>query len=414
MDGGRALTIEQQRKILERGVEEILPAGELEPLLRLAEKERRPLRVKLGIDPTASDIHLGFAVVLRKLRQFQNLGHTACLVIGDFTASIGDPTGRSKTRPILSRADIERNIQSYEQQLYRILDPDRTEIFYNGDWLAEMRFADVVQLASQYTAARILERDDFAKRVEDQQPVYIHEMLYPLCQGQDSVQIRSDIELGGSDQKFNNLVGRDLQRNAGQRPQLVMLMPLLVGTDGVEKMSKSLGNYIAIDESPEEQFGKTMSIPDEQIVPYMELAAGASPEEAEAARAENNPMAAKTALAKRIAALYHGLEAAERAAEHFAATVRRRETPDEMPTLNAAPLIENSGEKGGEKEGVWIVKLIAEAGFADSNSAARRLIQQGAVSIDGERITDANAQVFPDDGAVLKAGKRRFVRLVMK
>lgn len=410
MDGARALTIEQQRKILERGVEEILPAGELEPLLRLAQSENRPLRVKLGIDPTASDIHLGFAVVLRKLRQFQDLGHTACLVIGDFTASIGDPTGRSKTRPILSRGDIEQNIQSYEQQLYRILDPDRTEIFYNGDWLAEMRFADVVQLASQYTAARILERDDFAKRVEDQQPVYIHEMLYPLCQGQDSVQIRADIELGGSDQKFNNLVGRDLQRNAGQRPQLVMLTPLLVGTDGVEKMSKSLGNYIAIDEPPEEQFGKTMSIPDEQIVPYMELAADASPEEIEAARAENNPMAAKTALAKRIAALYHGHEAAERAAEHFAATVRRRETPDEMPTLNAAPLI----EKNGEKEGVWIVKLIVEAGFADSNSAARRLIQQGAVSIDGERITDANAQVYPKDGAVLKAGKRRFVRLVMK
>ncbi|MDE0021304.1 MAG: tyrosine--tRNA ligase [Candidatus Poribacteria bacterium] len=410
MDGGRALTIEQQRKILERGVEEILPAGELEPLLRIAQSENRPLRVKLGIDPTASDIHLGFAVVLRKLRQFQDLGHTACLVIGDFTASIGDPSGRSKTRPVLSRAEIERNVHSYEQQLYRILDPDRTEISYNGDWLAEMRFADVIQLASQYTAARMLERDDFAKRIEDQQPVYIHETLYPLCQGQDSVQIRADIELGGSDQKFNNLVGRDLQRNAGQRPQLVMLMPLLVGTDGVEKMSKSLDNYIGIDEPPEEQFGKAMSIPDEQIAAYLELATDAPPEEIEAARGAQNPMAAKTALAKRVAALYHGREAAERAAEHFASTVRRREAPDEMPELNAAPLIEDNGKN----KGVWIVKLIAAAGFAESNSAARRLIQQGAVSIDGERITDANAHVSPADGAVLKAGKRRFARLVMK
>ena len=413
MDGGRDLAIEQQREILERGVEEILPAGELEPLLRAAQRENRPLRVKLGIDPTAPDIHLGFAVVLRKLRQFQDLGHTACLVIGDFTASIGDPTGRSKTRPVLSRADIERNVHSYEQHLYRILDPDRTELFYNGDWLAEMRFADVVQLASQYTAARILERDDFAKRMEEQQPVYIHEMLYPLCQGHDSVQIQADIELGGSDQKFNNLVGRDLQRSAGQRPQIVMLMPLLVGTDGVEKMSKSLGNYIAIDEPPEEQFGKAMSIPDEQIAEYLEFAADAPPEEIEAARAGQNPMAAKTSLAKRIAALYHGSEAAERAAEHFAATVRRQEAPDDMPELNAAPLIENSGNNSGENGGVWIVKLIAAA-FGESNSAARRLIQQGAVSIDGERVADSNAHVFPVDGAVLKAGKRRFVRLVMK
>ena len=230
------------------------------------------MRVKLGIDPTASDVHLGFAVVLRKLRQFQDLGHIACLVIGDFTATIGDPSGRSKTRPILTRDQVVEHVRSYERQLYKILDRDRTEILYNSDWLGTMSFSDVVGLASQYTVARLLERDDFSKRFAAKQPIFVHELMYPLCQGYDSVMIRADIELGGTDQKFNNLVGRDLQRNAGQDPQVVMLMGLLVGTDEVEKMSKSLGNYVGIDEPPAEQFGKLMSISDDLIGHYYELA----------------------------------------------------------------------------------------------------------------------------------------------
>ena len=402
MDGA-GLSIQRQAALLARGTEEILPEGGLEPLLRRAKEERRPLRVKLGIDPTASDIHLGFAVVLRKLRQFQDLGHTACLVIGDFTASIGDPSGRSKTRPVLPREEIERNVRSYEQQLYRILDPERTEISYNGDWLAPMRFADVIRLASQTTVARLLERDDFAKRMAEEQPVFMHELLYPLCQGWDSVQIESDIELGGSDQKFNNLVGRDLQRSAGQEPQLVMLLPLLVGTDGTEKMSKSLGNYIGIDEPPNEQFGKIMSIPDELTAPYLELATDAPAAEVAAAKAGAQPMEAKLALAKRVVEIYRGEEAAQEAAAHFAATVRRREQPSDMPELDAADLLED-----GE---IWIVKLVAAAGFASSNSEARNLIRQGAVSIDGERIQDPNAQARPKNGAVLKVGKRRFARI---
>ena len=249
-----------------------MPEDGLAQLLRLAQTKKRPLRVKLGIDPTASDVHLGFAVVLRKLRQFQDLGHIACLVIGDFTATIGDPSGRSKTRPILTRDQVVEHVRSYERQLYKILDRDRTEILYNSDWLGTMSFSDVVGLASQYTVARLLERDDFSKRFAAKQPIFVHELMYPLCQGYDSVMIRADIELGGTDQKFNNLVGRDLQRNAGQDPQVVMLMGLLVGTDGVEKMSKSLGNYVGIDEPPAEQFGKLMSISDDLIGHYYELA----------------------------------------------------------------------------------------------------------------------------------------------
>ena len=402
------LSLEEQRRILMHGVDEVVPEGALEELLRRARRERRPLRIKLGIDPTASDIHLGFAVVLRKLRQFQDLGHIACLVIGDFTALIGDPSGRSKTRPILSRDQVVEHVRSYERQLYRILDQERTELAYNADWLAPLQFTDVVALASQYTIARLLERDDFAQRYRARQPIFLHEFLYPLCQGYDSVAIRADVELGGTDQKFNNLVGRDLQRNAGQEPQMVMLMPLLVGTDGVEKMSKSLGNYIGIDEPPAEQFGKIMSISDDLIEPYFRLASDVLPDEVAAtmqrlAAGQAHPMETKLALARRIVSLYHGTAAGERAEAEFTALFRERRTPHEMPEVDV-----RADLSGGA---VWVVQLIGQAGFAASNREARQLVEQGAVSIDGERIGDPGAQVRPADGSVLKVGKRRFARL---
>ena len=404
------MTVDEQCTVLMRAVEEVVPEDGLARLLRLAQTEKRPLRVKLGIDPTASDVHLGFAVVLRKLRQFQDLGHVACLVIGDFTATIGDPSGRSKTRPILTRDQVVEHVRSYEQQLYKILDRDRTEILYNSDWLGTMRFSDVIGLASQYTVARLLERDDFAKRFAARQPIFVHELMYPLCQGFDSVRIRSDIELGGTDQKFNNLVGRDLQRNAGQDPQVVMLMGLLVGTDGVEKMSKSLGNYVGIDEAPAEQFGKLMSIPDDLIRLYYELASDVPMDEVSGtmARLEDgseHPMGAKLRLARRVVAMYHGVEAADRAETAFTSVVRERNTPDDMPAVDV------TGDVEGQE--IWIVRLLSLAGFSSSNREARQLVEQGAVSIDGVRVVDPSAQVRPANGSVLKVGKRRFARITV-
>ncbi len=401
--------VQEQCDLLMRGVEEVVPEGSLPELLKRARDEDRPLRVKLGIDPTSSDLHLGFAVVLRKLRQFQDLGHIACLVVGDFTASIGDPSERSKTRPILTREEIEANVHTYEQQLYRILDPDRTELLYNGDWLGEMSFADVVKLCSKYTVARLLERDDFAKRYSGEQPIGVHELLYPLCQGQDSVAIRADIELGGTDQKFNNLVGRDLQRADEQEPQVVMLTPLLVGLDGVEKMSKSLGNFVGIDEPPSEQFGKIMSLADDLMDPYFRLATLVPLEEVESIvsgvnTGDMHPMDAKFRLAREIVALYYDEAAAEKAEEEFKRVFRSRDVPEDMPDL----VVSEDALADGS---IRITALIALAGFASSNRESRQLVQQGAVSIDGERVSDPMAAITPTEGAVLKVGKRRFARL---
>jgi tyrosyl-tRNA synthetase len=403
--------IQEQCDLLMRGVEEVVPEGSLPEVLKRARDEDRPLRIKLGLDPTSADIHLGFAVVLRKLRQFQDLGHIACLVIGDFTASIGDPSERSKTRPMLTREQIEENVRTYEQQLYRILDPDKTEMLYNGDWLGTMSFADVVKLSSKYTVARLLERDDFAKRYASGQPIGVHELLYPLCQGQDSVAIRSDVELGGTDQKFNNLVGRDLQRAAGQDPQAVMLMPLLVGLDGVEKMSKSLGNFIGIDEPAGEQFGKVMSLADDLMEPYFRLATLVPLDEVESIvkgvqSGDMHPMDAKFRLAREIVTLYYDEAAAEKAEEGFKRVFRSRDVPEDMPDLVVA---EDALEDGA----IRITALVALAGFASSNRESRQLVQQGAVSIDGERVSDPMAAITPTEGAVLKVGKRRFARICL-
>ncbi|MBC8230419.1 tyrosine--tRNA ligase [bacterium] len=403
------LSVEEQFEIIKRGTAEIIPEDELIQKLEKSQQAGCPLLVKLGIDPTAPDIHLGFAVVLRKLRQFQDLGHEVALIVGDFTATIGDPSGKSKTRPMLSQEDVRENAKTYVEQLYKILDEDKTRVFYNGDWLSKMTFADVIQLASKYTVARILERDDFANRLAQNQPLYMHETLYPLCQGYDSVAIESDIEMGGTDQKFNNLVGRDLQREHGQEPQVVIAMPILVGTDGVEKMSKSLGNYIGITEPPNEMYGKVMSIPDEPMIDYFKLATNVPMSEIEeieqGLRDETlHPKTVKQRLAREIVTIYHDSKAAQTAEEEFMRVFRDHELPEEIPDVN----VPNSLFKEGK---IWIVRLLTHVNFAKSNREARTLVEQGAVTLDGEQITEP-IDLPLETGAILKVG-RRFVRLVI-
>ena len=382
---------------LERGADTIIPREELLEKLRKSAKSGQPLRIKLGLDPTAPDIHLGFAVVLRKLRQFQDLGHHAHLIIGDFTAQIGDPSGKSKTRPQLTREQVEENAKTYQQQLSEILDPEKTTIHFNGDWLGQMKFDDVIRLTAKYTVAQMLEREDFAQRLADNKPVGMHEILYPLCQGQDSVEIKADVELGGTDQRFNNLVGRDLQKASGQEAQVVLLMPILVGTDGVQKMSKSLGNYVGINDAPAEMFGKLMSIPDDAMRQYYTLCTAVALDEVEQVLA-GHPMDAKKRLGREIVAIYHGADAATSAQSAFEQQFVKNEVPDEMPEIEIA---------GGE---IGAVDLLA-ACFGGSKSEARRLIEQGAVAVDGDKINDATAHVTARDGMTVKMGKRRWARV---
>ncbi len=382
---------------LERGADTIIPRDELLEKLRKSEKTGAPLRIKLGLDPTAPDIHLGFAVVLRKLRQFQDLGHHAHLIIGDFTAQIGDPSGKSKTRPQLTREQVEENAATYQEQLTKILDSDKTTIHFNGDWLGQMKFDDVIRLAAKYTVAQMLEREDFAQRLADGKPVGMHEILYPLCQGQDSVEIRADVELGGTDQRFNNLVGRDLQKASGQEAQVVLLMPILVGLDGVQKMSKSLGNYVGIGEAPAEMFGKLMSIPDDAMRQYYTLCTDVALDEIDAILA-GHPMDAKKRLGREIVAIYHGADAATSAQSAFEQQFSRAEVPAEMPEIEV-----EAGEIG-------VVDLLAQC-FGVSKSEARRMIEQGAVAVDGDKVSDATASVEARDGMTVKMGKRRWARV---
>ena len=383
--------------VLSRGADSIISSDELRAKLHKSRRDGVPLRVKLGLDPTAPDIHLGFAVVLKKLRQFQDLGHHAHLIIGDFTGAIGDPTGKSKTRPQLSRAQIEDNAKTYQEQLFRLLDSEKTTVHFNGDWLGKMTFADVIALAAKYTVAQTLEREDFAQRLEANKPIGLHEILYPLCQGQDSVAIGADVELGGTDQRFNNLVGRELQRADGQESQVVLLMPLLVGTDGVQKMSKSLGNYIGINEPANEMFGKVMSVPDEAMQTYFTLCTDVSMQEIEALLAAH-PMDAKKRLGREIVAQYWGKEAASEAQAAFEKQFSRGETPDDVPIVRIAA-----------HEYSWAA-LLREC-FEISGAEAKRLIDGNAVSCDGEKVSDANAKITPQNGLLIKAGKRRYARL---
>lgn len=395
------MTVTEQLDILRRGTTEIISEDDLAKKL----KEGRPLRVKLGLDPTARDVTLGWAVVLRKIRDFQRLGHTGCIIVGDFTAMIGDPSGKSKTRPQLTRDEVMANVETVKEQLFKILIPERTEITYNGDWLGKMSFEDVIRLCSRMTVARILERDDFTKRLAEHKPISMHEIMYPLCQGMDSVEIEADIELGGNDQKFNNLVGRTLMEHYGMSPQVVMLCPLLVGTDGKEKMSQSLGNYVSIVEEPNEIFGKTMSIPDDLIWNWFELCTDVPMDEVREQLSEGkNPRDAKVRLAKAIVSQYHSSAAADDAERYFVETFSQRHQPVQAEEARVPP------ELG---DPVPFAALIATLGLARSNSAARELIQAGAVSLDGEKVTDPAARLPRGDvvSKVLKVGKHQFRKL---
>ena len=402
------LSVDEQLQIIKRGAVEVIPEEELKEKLTKSYKENKPLNIKLGCDPTRPDLHLGHSVVLRKLAQFQELGHQAILIIGDFTAMIGDPSGRNQTRPPLTFEEAKANAESYLAQAYKILHPDKTKIVYNSEWLGKMTFEDVIKLASKYTVARMLERDDFTKRFKSGIPISMHEILYPLAQAMDSVAIESDVELGGTDQKFNLLVGRDIQREYGIEPQIILTMPLLVGTDGTEKMSKSYDNYIGIDESPQNMYGKTLSIPDDLIYTYFELVTDEPIEELKKIKEslENpniNPRDLKRKLARKIVEMYHSKEAAVKAEEEFDKIFVKKGIPDEMPEME----LDSSEE-------ITLLDLIMKAEFAPSRGEARRLITQGGVSIDGEKITDAKYSFSPEKDFILKVGKRKFMKVIVK
>ncbi|HDR0635704.1 tyrosine--tRNA ligase [Pasteurella multocida] len=385
---------------LKRGVDEILSEADLIEKL----KENRPLRVKLGADPTAPDIHLGHTVVLNKLRQFQQFGHEVIFLIGDFTGMVGDPSGKNTTRPPLSRDDVLRNAETYKQQIYKILDPQKTRIVFNSSWLGELGTEGMIRLTSNYTVARMLERDDFKKRFSNNQPIAIHEFIYPLLQGYDSVALDADIELGGTDQKFNLLVGRELQKSAGQKPQVAITLPLLVGLDGEKKMSKSLGNYIGVAESPTEMFGKVMSISDELMWDWYDLLSFRPLTEIAQLKQEvengRNPRDIKVLLAKEIIARFHSEADAEAAEQEFINRFQKGAMPEDMPELTF------EGEMG-------LANLLKEAGLVASTSEANRMVQQGGVKIDGEKVEDAKL-VIKASAAVYQVGKRKFARVTVK
>ena len=398
------LPVEEQMNLINRGTEEIIPEEDLKKKLEKSQETNTPLIVKLGCDPSRPDLHIGHGVVLRKLRHFQDLGHQAVLVIGDFTAMIGDPSGRNKTRPQVTLEETRAYSETYVDQAKVILDIDKLKIFYNSDWLNKMNFNDVVKLASSYTVARMLERDDFTKRFQSEVPISIHEFLYPLAQGQDSVELNADVELGGTDQKFNLLVGRDLQKDNGQEPQCIITTPLLEGTDGVEKMSKSYDNHIGLNDEPENMYGKTLSISDDMILKWFTLAADAEEsvvKDAEARLSDSsvNPMDIKRELARHIVELYYDGETAQKAEHHFNTVVVGKGVPDDMPEFSLA------------SEDL-IVNVIFDAGLLKSKGEARRMIKQGAVKLDGETIADIQATIAPKDDQILKVGKRRFLKVI--
>lgn len=402
--------IDKQLEIIKRGTAEIIPEEELVEKLKRSIKEDRPLRVKLGLDPTAPDIHLGHTVVLHKMRQLQELGHDIILIMGDFTGRIGDPSGRSETRRQLTEEEIQKNVATYRDQIGKIIDINKARIVYNSSWLGTLSFSDVVTLAAKYTVARMLERDDFERRYKQGIPIGIHEFLYPLMQGYDSVVVKADIELGGTDQKFNLMVGRDLQREFGQEPQVAITMPILEGLDGVQKMSKSLGNYIGISEPPNEIYGKTMSIPDQLIVRYFELVTPVPLEEVRQIRDEMNsgklnPRDAKMRLARELVSMFHGEEAAINAEKEFIAVFQKGALPDDIPDV-----VIPQNELGDDGT-IWLPKLLTAAGLTNSTSAGKRSIIQGAVKVDGEKITDPDYRVLVTSGMIVQIGKRKFARI---
>ncbi len=405
-------SVEQQLATLRRGVVEIVPEEDLRNKLARSVVTGQPLNIKLGLDPSAPDIHIGHTVVLHKLRQFQQLGHTVQLIIGDFTGRIGDPTGKSETRKQLSEEDVQHNAATYKDQIFKILDSDKTEVVFNSSWLSPMTFSQVVELSAKLTVARMLERDDFTKRYQSGQPISIHEFFYPLMQGYDSVALESDVELGGTDQKFNLLMGRTLQKEYGKEAQVAIMLPLLEGLDGVQKMSKSLGNYIGINEQPQEIYGKSMSIPDELMVKYYELVTDLTNEEVEQIRngladGSAHPRDMKMRLARTLVRMYHGEEAAEQAEEHFKTVFQQGALPEDIEekVLSAADL-----EEGSMK----LIRLLVELGLQASNGEARRSIQQGAVRINQEKVTDPQAAITVNDGDIVQVGKRKFARISLQ
>ena len=392
------MNIEQQMQLLSRGTLEILPAGSLEEKLKLAAKEKRPLRIKAGFDPTAPDLHLGHTVLLEKLRQFQQCGHQVVFLIGDFTGMIGDPTGKSATRPPLTQEEVLENAETYKQQVFKVLDESKTEVRFNSEWLGKMGAADLIQIAGKATVARMLERDDFEKRYKGGQSIAIHEFLYPLVQGYDSVALEADVELGGNDQKFNLLMGRQLQQAYDKPTQVILTMPLLEGLDGVNKMSKSLNNYVGIQEPAKEQFGKIMSASDDLMYRYYELLTDVDLDEVKA----KHPMEAKKQLASLIVSRFHGKDAGIAARAGFENQFAKKETPDDIPEKSIT----------AEDGKLWIVKALSKGGLTASNGEAMRMIKQGAVSIDGEKVTDKDTQL--EAGSyLLKVGKRKFLKLTV-
>ncbi|MFC1545848.1 tyrosine--tRNA ligase [Pseudomonadota bacterium] len=391
------MNIQEQMQLLSRGTLEILPKGGLEAKLKLAEKEGRPLRVKAGFDPTAPDLHLGHTVLIEKLRQFQHCGHQVVFLIGDFTGTIGDPTGKNETRPPLTHDEVLVNAETYKEQVFKILDPKHTEVRFNSEWLGNLTAADLIRIAGKATVARMLERDDFEKRYRGGQSIAIHEFLYPLVQGYDSVALDADVELGGNDQKFNLLMGRQLQEAYGKPPQLVLTMPLLEGLDGINKMSKSLNNYVGVAEPAKEQFGKLMSVSDELMFKYYELLTDADLEE----RKAMHPMEAKKQMAAMIVERFHGEGAGQVAREGFESQFAKKEVPDDVPeaTLPA------------EDGGLWIVRALTASGLTASNGEAIRMIKQNALSIDGDKVTDKDHQLKPGGPYLIKLGKRKFINL---
>lgn len=380
---------------LARGAAEVISLEELASKLA----QGRALRVKLGMDPTRPDLHLGHSITLKKLRDFQDDGHTVVFLVGDFTATIGDPTGRSQARPPLSRQEVAANAETYRTQVFKLLDPSRTEVRFNSEWMDQLGVRDLIGVAATVSVARLLERDDFEKRLAEREPLFVHELLYPLIQGYDSFALKADVELGGTDQKFNMLAGREIQRALGQPPQVVMTFPMLEGLDGARKMSKSLGNYVALSEQPEEMFGKLMSISDRLMVRYYELLAALPAAELQRIKSGAlHPMEAKKRLAAAIVAEYHGAEAAARAQSYFETKFQRRQVPAGVPQVKL-------------EQSTWICELLRQLGFVASTSEARRLIGQGAVRLDGEKVADVNFQLVPGRHALLEVGKRRVARL---
>ncbi len=396
------LSPEKQTEIIKRGAAEIILEEELLEKL----KEDRPLRIKAGFDPTAPDIHIGHTVLLEKMRQFQELGHEVIFLIGDFTGMIGDPSGKSETRKPLTKEEVLENARTYREQIYRILDPEKTRVEFNSSWMSEMKAEDLIKLTGQYTVARMLEREDFKQRWQSRSPISIHEFLYPLIQGYDSVVLEADVELGGTDQKFNLLVGRELQKEYGQRPQCLVMMPLLEGTDGVKKMSKSLGNYIGITEPPGEMFGKIMSISDELMLRYYELLSHISLEELNDLReriksGSLNPKEAKEHLALEITGRYWGEEEARKALEGFERVFSRKELPDDIPEFSVS---------SSDDSGVWLPRILKDAGMTKSTSEGVRMIRQGGIRVDDRKVEDTSYSLPPGD-YIVRAGKRRFLKV---